>query len=574
MKSQQHNRVDHLVTWRLKPLWTCLLSLLAYSLCCISLGYVARPVRAVTNGNPSTSTVRPILAKDTKTSSQLSRRLPFLPSRNSRRAAKEAYLLHLQNELESAQRQLYVSQNTCTTLRKRWEGQRKETLELMAVRSRSANVGEEEQQKVKQQEEEIERLQGQLQSETGKYEQQLERLDLLSAELKELQVWKEGQEQSNEGQVLQYEQQLQESYQKQSDYADQVQLLALKLEAAEFAANQNQRVEGNDSTTSTSWEQRAQVLRSELENVRAKYSKLLINSINASSSQVGEGETDQQQKIEEELDDAIQSAVESALQTIENEWEMRYESLEQQLNNVTEYATNLEEERDAALSRVEEAILSSSSRESDQEQLDSNLLKKQQKRLREELTAEMTDSLTDELTEKLTKELKETLAEQMEKKYKKKYKRLRKQLKEQEIMASEQEQSHNDTQQQQIEAEMKKVKEQCELEYGSKLQELQRQSEEQVQVQKERMRKLVKALLEREVKKKGGGKEEEKHGAAMKTKKRSPSKKTKMKSEKGSGGGTSEEKDDGEEVIQVSSLTSSRKQKLSRPGVVPVRGNR
>ena len=41
----------------------------------------------------------------------------------------------------------------------------------------------------------------------------------------------------NEGKLLEYEQLLQDSQRKQSDYADQVELLALKLEAAAFAAD-------------------------------------------------------------------------------------------------------------------------------------------------------------------------------------------------------------------------------------------------------------------------------------------------------------------------------------------------
>ena len=538
----------------------------------IATHYIIQPVYAAIDSSGSrnpriASTVRPIPPKDTNASarSSLSRRLPFIPSR-SRRAAKEAYLQHLQNELESAQRQLYVSQNTCTTLRKRCDDQRKETLELMGAGAGSGEgVGEEGQQQIQQQEEEIEQLQGRLQDETERYEQQVERLNLLSAELKELQVWKESQEHANDDKVLKYEQRLQESEQKQSDYAEQVELLALKLEAAQFAAKQRGE-EGSESTSS--WQQRAQVLRSELESVRAKYSKLIIKSIQEGGA-VGDGGDDSQQ-VEEELDSAIQTAVESALESIETEWATKYEALEEQLNNVTEYVTSLEEERDEALGQLEEAKTSSMTLEN--EKMDPTLLQGQHEQLKEELRTELEETLTNELTEKLTAELTEALTEQIEKKYKKKYNRLRKelkQLKEQQAVAAENEQSVEEAaqeRQQIIEIEMKKIKKQYEKEYEAKLQELQQQSEEQVAMQKERMRKLVRALLERETKQKGEG--------AIKTKKKSSSKKKKTQPTPESAGGVADEKDNiGEEPITISSLSSTRN-KRARAGVMPVRGNR
>lgn len=575
MKSQQY-LIGRRGVLSANMLWHCLFFLLASLLCCMDLICLTQPVvHAASNRNPS-STVRPILpaAKDSTSGarSPAPRRLPFLPSRNSRKAAKEAYLVHLENELESAQRQLYVSQNTCTTLRKRWEDQRRETLELMTARINSdieaAGIGEEEQQQIEDQKDEIKRLQGQLQTETDKQEQQVERLNLLAAELKELQVWKEAEEQSNEGKVSGYEQQLHESHQKQSDYAEQVELLALKLEAAEFAAKQNQR--GEEADEGSTWERRAQALRLELENVRTKYSKMLLSSLQASAAQTGEGGTDQQQQIEEEMDGAIQSAFESALETIEKDWTMRYETIEDQLRNMTEYSSSLEKERDSALSQAQEAV-SSSSVQSDQKPESSDLLKKQTRQLREELTAELTDSLNIELTEKLTKQLTETLAENMEKKYKKKVKRLRKELKEQQQTASEDKQSQEDMaqhQQQIIKDEIKKVKEQHELEYASKLQQLQKQSEEQVQVQKVRMRKLVQALMEREAKQKGEKVQEKQGGVAKQAKTRSSSRKKKRRREDDSGSdGGRDEKCDGDEFVPVAVTTSRR----TRPGVVPLR---
>lgn len=489
-----------------------------------------------------------------------SRRLPFLSPLNSRRAAKEAYLQHLQNELETAQRQLYTSQNTCTSLRKRCEDQRRDTLELIASRGISSRdvdieVGKEKarQQFIQDQKEEIKRLQGQLQVETEKQKQQVERLNLLSAELKELQVWKEEtQEHDNDGKVMELKQQLQDSNQKQNDFAEQVELLALKLEAAEFVAKQRTlatgREEGEEATT---WGQRAQLLRSELESVRAKYSTMILNVLESD---------DQKQNIAEDLDTAIQSVVESALETMEADWAGRYEMLQDQLSNMTDYATSLEEERDAALRRVGEDSSSSSSVQPDKQRGS----KQQKQKLREEFsTAELTDTITAELTETLTKQLTETLKENIEKKYKKKLKRLRKELKEQqrEMMPFEHQLSHE----KQIEDETKKVKKQYELEYESKVQQLEKQMEEQEQLHKERMRKLVKALARKE-----GLVGESKKMDVVADNTKSSSKMKKKKRETSSSE-TTDAKDDGDELIHAS-ISSSRKR--SKPKIVSVRGNR
>ena len=74
----------------------------------------------------------------------------FLP-RNSRAAAKEAYVAHLQNELETTRRQLYTSQNTCTSLRKRVEDQRQESLLYSAATAKSS-------EKLDRQEEPVEKV--------------------------------------------------------------------------------------------------------------------------------------------------------------------------------------------------------------------------------------------------------------------------------------------------------------------------------------------------------------------------------------------------------------------------------
>ena len=455
-----------------------------------------------------------------------SRRLPFLSPLNSRRAAKEAYMQHLQNELETAQRQLYTSQNTCTSLRKRCEDQRRDTLELIASRGiSSGNVDiDEGKEKVQQQyiqddqKEEIEGLQIQLKMETEKQKQQVERLNLLSAELKELQVWKEEQEHDNDEKVMELKQQLQDSNQKQNDYAEQVELLALKLEAAEFVEKQRTRATDKEGEEATTWGQRAQLLRSELESVRAKYSTMIIKPL----------ESGDQKNIGEDLDTAFQSVVESALETIETDWTERYETLEDQLSNMTDYATNLKEERDAALRR------------------------------------------TDELTETLTKQLTETLKEDIEKKYKKKLKRLRKEVKEQrKEMISSEHQSQRDIIEKQIEKEIKKVKEQYELEYKSKVQQLEKQSEEQEQLHKERMRKLVKALMEREARKEGRVEESKKTDVVTDNIKSTS--KMKKKRRKKSSSETTDGNDDGDDLIHAP-ISSSRKR--SKPKVVSVRGNR
>ena len=152
---------------------------------------------------------------------------------------------------------------------------------------------------------------------------------------------------------------------------------------------------------------------------------------------------------------------------------------------------SLESERDAALSQLKASISSSSAAESNNIQL------------KEELTLELTESLTTELTNQLTAELKEKLVKKIERKYKKKYKQMQKELEEQKA-TSEQHQpiaDLNQEQRQKIEAEISAAREQCELDYQSQLIELQKQSDERVRMEKDRMRKLVRALLEREAKK-------------------------------------------------------------------------
>ncbi|KAL3809051.1 hypothetical protein ACHAXA_001713 [Cyclostephanos tholiformis] len=492
----------------------------------------------------------------------------FLPSRNPRRAAKEAYLQHLQKELESAQRQLYVSQNTCITLRRRWEDQKVETLEFMASRSRNADLGEKERQKIKDQEKEIARLQEQLQMETEQHEEQLERIHLMSSELKELLSWKQTEKQTYEGKISEYEQQLHDSQTKQRGYAEQVQLLALKLEAAEFVAKQHRPGE-EEWGESASNEQRAQLLRSELESVRAKYLKMIINAAQSSvQCEAGEASKEQQMQIEEEMDGALQAAFESALDKVGNEWSVRYKALENQLSNMTEYVANLDKERDSAMREADVSLFPSGSQSLDM----SDLSKSQQQQLREKITAELKVSLADDLTEKLTKQLTMTLVEKIEKKYKKKVKRLHQDLKVQQTKVSELERSQEEMTQRQkqtIEAEIKRVKDLYTKEYETKIQQLQTENEAQVQVQKERMRKLVRALLERETKQKGETANTNNPTAAEKIK--SPSRKKKQRGDSTSGNGLKDTGGDPDEMVPAP-LSGSRRR--STPGVASVRGNR
>jgi len=197
--------------------------------------------------------------------------VPFLHSINSRNAAKEAYAAHLENELKVTRRQLYTSQNTCTTLRKRCEDQRKETLRLMsssaaATTSVEKDRGQDKEQ-LMQQNKEIKRLQRKLEQETQQFQEQVEKLTLLEAEMKEMQKMNV---QSNEAEVKDYAEKLEQSQQKQTKYEQEIQMLTLKLEAAQLAAQQQQEGEEDLSIVF-----RAQELQEQLQSVREKYSTVL-----------------------------------------------------------------------------------------------------------------------------------------------------------------------------------------------------------------------------------------------------------------------------------------------------------
>ena len=104
-----------------------------------------------------------------------------------------------------------------------------------------------------------------------------------------------------------------------------------------------------------------------------------------------------------------------------------------------------------------------------------------------------------------------------------------------------------------IEAEISAARKQFELDYKTKLSELQKQSDERVQIEKDRMRKLVRALLEREAKQKRETKET--------TTTKQDVKKNKKKV------ATTSEENGGDGVIQSSISSSPRRKKQSRKGI-------
>jgi len=355
-----------------------------------------------------------------------------------------------------------------------------ETIESMVFRDSRAEeiIGEtERRQQLIDQDKEIVRLKELLEMETKEQNEQLERIQLMSEELKELLSWKENEQQTTNTKLSEYEHQLQESQIKQSEYLEQVQLLELKLEAADLVIKQRLGEGGEKSTTTN---ERREGLRSELEHVRTKYLQMLINLAKDYSAVEGGDNANrvkQMQIIEQELDSALSATFESALDTIDKEWSVRFESL-QRVNPLND------EEVNSTLNETK----------------GSSRLSKSQKR---QLTEELTNSLTKELTEKLTFQLTTTLVEEMEQKYKKKMKRLRKELKGQQTKVTELMQSKEVMIQQQREiivAEIEKVKDQFKQEYESKVHQLQAENDAQVGMQKERMRKMARALLEREAK--------------------------------------------------------------------------
>lgn len=415
-----------------------------------------------------------------------------------------------------------------------------ETLDSMVSRDRTAEeiIGDtERQQQLIEQEKEIVRLQELFKIETKEQNEQLQQINLMSAELKELLSWKENEQQTTNAKLSEYEHQLQESQIKQSEYLEQVQLLELKLETAEFVAKQRLGEGGGKSTTIN---ERREGLRSELEHVRTKYLQMLISL--AKDYSVIEGGNNasrkkQMQIIEQEMDSALGATFESALDTIDKEWSERFESLQHLPLNNEEINSTLDETKG------------------------SSRLSKSQK---SQLTSELTDSLTKELTEKLTLQLKTTLIEETEQKYKKKMKRLRKELKGQQTKVTELMQTQEVMSQQQreiIDAEIEEVKDQFKQEYELKVHQLQAENDVQIEMQKERMRKLARALLEREAKKKQTKKVkvDVSSTAAEEAKpiKTSPSKRKKRRRESASGSNVAVVDSDGDDMVSSLSRVAS-----------------
>jgi hypothetical protein len=249
-------------------------------------------------------------------------------------------------------------------------------------------------------------------------------------------------------------------------------------------------------------------------------------------------------EIEKEMDQSIQLALEKTLKAVENEWETKYAAVEQKMAKILDHVESLESERDTALSQLEASISSSSIAELNEQQL------------KEELTLELMESLTKELTDELTEQLTETLAKKIERKYKKKYKKMQQELEEQKATSEQSSAELNEDQRQKIESEITAAREQCELDYTAKLTELQKQSDERVQSEKERMRKLVRALLEREAKLKRDIK-------AKDTTKKEVKKKKKQKQEVAQ----ANEDNGADEMVQSAASLSSRRKKQSRKGV-------
>ena len=433
---------------------------------------------------------------------------PFIFKPRIHKSATKAYLERLQNELEAAQSQLYTSQKTCVALRKRVDGQRKNYIPPKD----DDGISNASLMKVEQQNEEIHNLKSQLQSEMEKVQKQMEQMKLLEDELKEVQEWKENEGSQHSKSTL--------SDQMQDEYEQQIELLSLKLEAAELAAETGRNKESRAGN-------RTEQLKTELEQLRKRYSKLAFKL-------TGGEDTKEQKQLEEDMDQAIQSVFQTAVESIEDDWEKKYQSLQLELNEVSELANTLKSEKDEALHRLEV------SPSPDQEQ-----------GLREKLT----DELTAELTEKITEQLTEELTTKIERRLRKKYKKLQKEL---------QSEASNEDNQQMLQAEVEKIKMQYESEYGMKMKLLQEQNEKQLELQKERMRKLVRALLEREAKEKqkslDSAKVEDKSKADSGN--TSGQKVTKRK----------KRKVNVEEEFVTSTSSSARKQK-PKTGVTPVRGN-
>lgn len=305
---------------------------------------------------------------------------PFL---SPRRAAARAYLKHLEDELKGTKDQLYRSQNTLNSLRKR--GRESAADDILGKR------------KVNLLEDEIIDIKKKLQTSDDINQESTRKILAQDTELK---------------------------------------MLELKLEAAQIALNQRNQI------TSQSLERRVSTLKNDLRLLRSNFSRRTGSS-------------------QDDMDAAILSVVTSTIKAIEEDWSSRYEAIEKKLRDQTEKSlqhAQMQEEGPGGRSTTSE---------------------EEMEQLRSRISQELKDDMTVELTEQLTEQIETRLR-----------RRFRKQLKaEKSKLAAEADKAskHNSLEVKELEAN-----------YTRKLDEMKLQCDESIAAEKERMRQLVRALLQRE----------------------------------------------------------------------------
>jgi len=304
---------------------------------------------------------------------------PFL---SPRRAAARAYLKHLEDELKGTKDQLYRSQNTLNSLRKR----SRESAADDILGKRKVNLLEEEIIDIK----------------------------------KKLQTSDDNNNESTRKILAQEE---------------ELKMLELKLEAAQMALNQRNQL------TNQSLERRVEDLTNELRLLRSTFSRRPGIS-------------------QDDMDSAIFSVVTSTIVAIEEDWSSRYEAIESKLRETEKSLQHAQTQEEGPGGR-------------------STISEQEMGQLRSRLSEELKDHITVELTEQLTEQI-ETRLQQ----------RFRKQLKEEKRkLAAEADKAskHNSLEVEELEAN-----------YTRKLNEMKLHCDETIAAEKERMRQLVRALLQRE----------------------------------------------------------------------------
>lgn len=300
---------------------------------------------------------------------------PFL---SPRRAAARAYLKHLEDELKGTKDQLYRSQNTLNSLRKR--SRESAADDILGKR------------KVHLLEEEIIDIKKKLQTSDDKNN---------------------------------------ESTRKILAQEEELNMLELKLEAAQMALNQRSQL------TNQSLERRVEELRL----LRSNFSRRPGIS-------------------QDDMDSAIFSVVTSTIVAIEEDWSSRYEAIESKLRETEKSLQHAQTQEEGPGGR-------------------STISEQEMGQLRSRLSEELKDHITVELTEQLTEQI-ETRLQQ----------RFRKQLKEEKRkLAAEADKAskHNSLEVEELEANCTR-----------KLNEMKLHCDETIAAEKERMRQLVRALLQRE----------------------------------------------------------------------------